>query len=95
MAGNTGNQTWEESMSEQENGDCVDVTYGIINGVFIRKVPMTVVVYPEIAEQIEQLIRTLEHVYELGIRRGMIMKEYAASSGSNNCTCSKSNNDNI
>ncbi len=91
MAGNAGNQNCEESMSEQENGDSVDVTYGIIiNGVFIRKVPMTVVVYPEIAEQIEQLIRTLEHVYELGIRRGMIMKEYAASSGSNNCAC---NND--
>ena len=28
------------------------VTYGIVNGVFIRKVPKTVTVYPEITDQI-------------------------------------------
>ena len=38
------------------------VTYGIINGVFIRKVPITVVVYPEIADQVKQVIQILEYV---------------------------------
>ena len=87
------NQNWEESMSEQDNDDSMDGTFGVINGVFIRKVPMTLVVYPEIVDQIKQLIRALEHVYELGVRRGMIMKENAASS--NISTYSTSNNDNI
>ena len=48
-------------MSEQDD-DSMDGTFGVINGVFIRKVPMTVVVYPEIVDQIKQRIRALEHV---------------------------------
>ena len=55
-------------MSEQDNDDSMDGTFGVINGVFIRKVTMTVVVYPEIIDQIKQLICALEYVHELGIR---------------------------
>ena len=47
------------------------VTFGMVNGVFLRKIPVTFVIYPEIADQIKHIIQTLEYVYETGIRRGM------------------------
>ena len=70
------------------------MTYGIVNGVFIRKVPITVTVYPEIVDQIKELVRTLEYVYELGVRRGMSIRDHARPDSSF-CSCSGSNNDNF
>ena len=61
------NNTIGEDQVDHSRG----VTYGIVNGIFIRKIPVTVVVYPEIACQINEMIRVMEYVYELGIRRGV------------------------
>lgn len=51
------------------------VTFGIVNGVFIRKIPVTFVIYPEIANQIKEMVRVFEYVYELGVRRGVAIDE--------------------
>ena len=85
-------QNWYPGDPSSEYDDSGTVTYGIVNGVFIRKVPITVAVYPEIADQIKELIRTLEYVYELGVRRGMSIKGHE-SPDSSSCCCSGSNND--
>ena len=48
-------------MSEQPT-----VTFGVVNGVFLRKTPITFVIYPEIADQIKYVIQALEYAYETG-----------------------------
>ena len=94
MASN--NQNWHPAAgdSRPEYDDSRTVTYGIINGVFIRKVPITVTVYPKITDQIKELIRALEYVHELGIRRGMSIRDHT-SPDSSSCGCSGSNNDKV
>ena len=47
------------------------LTFGVINGVYMRKVPFTVTTYPEILQQVSQVIQALEYVYELALKRGM------------------------
>ena len=54
------------------NGYTVDESRTFtINGVYMRKVCFTVTTYPEILQQVNQVIQILEYVYEVALKRGM------------------------
>ena len=48
------------------------LTFGVINGVYMRKVPFTVTTYPKILQQVNQVIQALEYV-------GSIARAYACT----------------
>ena len=51
------------------------VVAGVVNGVLLKKYPVTIDVYPEMIEMVMQMIRFLENTYEIGIRRGVEEQE--------------------
>lgn len=50
------------------------VTYGLVNGILIKKTVVEVQIYPEIEQQVRRMIKVLEDVYELAIKRGMMLR---------------------
>ena len=44
--------------------------FGVINGILVRKYPMTVNTYPDLHDFVERLVDLLERIYELAFRRG-------------------------
>ena len=51
------------------------VAFGHVNGIFVRKVPLTMIIYPDIAEQVKQVVQLLNYVYEVGLRRGITIDQ--------------------
>ena len=44
--------------------------FGVVNGVLVRKYPITVNAYPDLHDFVERLVELLERIYELAFRRG-------------------------
>ncbi len=50
--------------ADMDNERC---TYGVVNGIQIKKIALELKIYPEIEEQVKMMVKALEEVYELAI----------------------------
>ena len=58
------------SSGNSSDQDGEEHVFGVINGILVRKYPMTVNTYPDLHNFVERLVDLLEQIYELAFRRG-------------------------
>ena len=46
-----------ERVPEEDGSETTQITFGLVNGILMRKVSLNMVVYPEIADQVKQVVQ--------------------------------------